>query len=337
LSKIPLLSFLLTFPVFGYIFTFFYVKKQKQADIFRILFCCLSALFIFEGVWSGMQFIGRSPLGKPIESIIDESTNKDWAHTAVEDYTYFRAQGTFSHPNYLGIFIAAFMPLVIYPALVAKWPTGLVFASVTGFSAGLIALIVSGSRTSWIGLAISVAAEIWFLKQNILFKPNAFFLRIVRYSVILFLLILPVLIIPRLSQFSTTVLSGGGVDFRISLLKNSLTMISNNPLGVGLGMYPYILFHEIGGFTSYPTEPHNLLTQISVSGGLIAGISFILLIYISIRKYLTKQFFKNIRITENYILIISLSAFLFISGFYPVLTEQPVIGFFWIILGAVDS
>lgn len=62
----------------------------------------------------------------------------------------------FTHPNYLGFFCAALLPLAVVAAASARRPLPRA-AALLATALGLAALVLSGSRSAWIGAAVGVA------------------------------------------------------------------------------------------------------------------------------------------------------------------------------------
>ncbi|MFC1646813.1 O-antigen ligase family protein [Patescibacteria group bacterium] len=337
-SNIPLLSLLLTIQIIGYLFVYHLVRYyglktwlQKTFPIFASSFCA------FEGFWTVLQLASRGPLKKYIENIPDLNTSGFLVHTANESSTYLRMQGTFNHPNDLGIAMATMLPIVFYYS-VSKYSSSFgKTAAAFGSMGGFVALVASGSRASWIVFILAIIFLFSIKTIRLSWDITPLIKKSYRIFIYLFLAIFPFVIVPRLTQLSKTFSYDGGASFRTDLITKSIFVALQHPLGIGLGVFPQVLFIDIGGFTSHPTQPHNLILQILVASGFIGMFSFLGFIYLKIRKaYLflgTKiAYASQVRIVG----FISLSAYLFLSMLYPILTEQPVFGLLWILLLVIE-
>ncbi len=335
-SGIPILSLLLTIQIFGYIFTYFFIRtyalKQKVTEWMSPI---VIALCTFEGIWSLLQFVNKGMLGKSIEGI-DPSLSTTLAHAAGEDASFYRMQGTFSHPNNLGFFMAVFAPMLLYYSM-SKYTSYLMkIASAVGFAFGVIGLVLSASRASWVFFVLAVYIMLRPKRIRLSFEILPLVRRFYIICCIACIALIPVYIIPRISQFMTTFATGGGADFRLYLLEKSFEITLKNPFGVGLGIFPKVLFEEIGGFTSFPTQPHNLIAQILVASGFAGCTAFLFFLYKQLRIY-TSQITADSTQSNLAKIIggISLFTFLSLSMLYPVLTEQQIFGWFWILLSII--
>ena len=332
ISNIPWLSFLLTIQICGYIFVFYFIQHQHLKQwITKIIIPLTASLCILEGLWSGLQYINKGTLG-----YLNPTPSDNLIHVASEDTSFFRMQGTFSHPNFLGFFMAFIVPMLLYYSISRHTSYFSKIISAIGSIAGVVALILSGSRASWVFFALSIVI---ILRTSIIrasFKIIPIVKRLYLMCVICFAITIPIFIIPRIFQLAITFNPGGGAQFRWGLIKTSLMITFQHPLGIGLGIFPQILLEEIGGFTSSPTQPHNLIAQMLVASGFIGMISFFGFLYLKIKIRLQKttkesEYSKIIRTIS----MISLGVFLSLSMLYPVLTEQQIFGWLWILMSIV--
>jgi len=330
-AQIPWLSFLLSVQIVSYIFIYYvihqsYIKKW----LFTIIAPLFTSLGLLEGLWSILQYVNKGSLGylnpTPADTII---------HSASEDASFFRMQGTFSHPNFLGFFVAFVAPFLFYYSISQYSSYFRKIICVCGFIASMIALILSGSRASWIVLLITFVV----LHRSKIVKNAMEIIPVVKQIYISSLLIccitIPFIVIPRLSQLSITFDSNGGAQFRIDLILKSILITTQNPFGIGLGMFPKVLLQEIGGFTSAPTQPHNVVIQILVSSGFIGVISFLGFLYLKIRSIYENTIIRTEEKTIRFVGVVSFCTYLSLSMLYPILTEQQIFAWFWILLSII--
>ena len=334
-SDIPLLSLLLTIQVWSYIIGYFILRQQHVKQwLMGVMLPVFASLGIFEGVWSILQRVNKGLLGKTIETI-DPSVVSGRVQAASEDATFFRMQGTFTHPNSLGFFMAIIAPILFYYSVSKQTSSFGKVLSAVAFMFSMGGLILSGSRASWIFCALAI----FLLWSNAIVRSSLKFIPGVKRIYKLFLTVcvtlIPIIIVPRLYQLFTTFGSGGGAQFRWTLIKSSVLMTLQHPFGVGLGVFPLVFFQELGGFTSFPTQPHNLPAQILVASGVIGFVSFslflILVLISGFYRIHKSQHWQSLHI----VYIISTGVFLSLSMFYPILTEQQIFAWLWILLAII--
>lgn len=332
ISNIPWLSFLLMLQMCGYIFIFYFIQHQHLKEwVTKIIVPLTASLCILEGLWSGLQYINKGRLG-----YLNPTRGYSFTHAAGEDVSFFRMQGTFSHPNFLGFFMAFTVPVLLYYSVSRYTSRFRKIISAISCTAGVLALILSGSRASWLFFALGVILMFRTSVVRTSLQITPFIKRLYLTCIIIFAVTVPIIIIPRINQLAITLNPTGGAKFRLDLLAKSLIISLQNPFGVGLGMFPQILLEEIGGFTSAPTQPHNLIAQVLVASGFVGVISFFTFLYLKITmRYRKKTKESKITAGMHMIGIISLGIFLCLSMLYPVLTEQQIFGWLWILLSIV--
>ena len=132
----------------------------------------------------------------------------------------------------------------------------------------------------------------------------------------------------------TSILTKGGHRGRLSLWQNTLTMIYENPLGLGLGnwhiYYPHYARGSHINVKAAPERPHNDLLWIASELGLFGFIIFGGIIFFAIKEILplsTHQSLKNRTLAQS--LLVLIFAYL-IDGFFSFPRAQVVPSvFFW--------
>jgi hypothetical protein len=338
-STVPLLSFVLTAQMMGFILIYYIIRAHNlERWVVSIMPPLFSALCIFEGGWSVLQMINHGKLGRAIESGIDPVLFDKIVHAASEDPSFFRMQGTFNHPNYLGYFLAIIIPVLISFSLSKKTVLFNKYISAVGVIVGFFGLILSGSRLSWMMLAAAILILFGNIRIRSSLHIHPDIKRLYLYWMIIITVLFPVFVVRRMGQFVATIDAGGGFQFRWFLLQQGFTIFSQHPWGIGLGTYPFMLLKNVTIFTFPPTDPHNLLAQIFISTGVLGGISFCCFLALVIKHSLadlsgnsTTSFFIRSAGMVSVLVLLSLSMA------YPVLTEQPVIALLWILLPIVNS
>jgi hypothetical protein len=181
---------------------------------------------------------------------------------------WLRAYGTFPHPNLLGgwtlALLASPLTLILLPS---KWR----IPALILFSTGLVLLVLTFSRSAWLGLAA--------LSAVLLFRWK----RLHRKSLIVLiatgLLCLALLFVPLRQMFATRLVVNQVQTEQVSsftrlwLVQRTWEIIQKQPiLGVGIGSYSLALSQHVAAF--YDIEPVHNIPMLAWSelgpGGVIA-------------------------------------------------------------------
>lgn len=313
LSLFPLVSFLSFFKFLRAIGTYLLIKILWRREKFKELIKApLLALVIFEGVWASLQFLFRRPLGRSIESLSEFTI---YGMTASEDTNFFRAQGTFDHPNSLGSFLVCFLIFIFIQLLDSHKELFFKKLLYAGMILGGMALIFSGSRASWGSLGILVLTVLFILfkrgwRPSVSKRQAIYFLAV---AVILSLLV----IFPRISHFYTKLYLGEGSTYRVYLSQKAALISQRSPFGIGLSAFPPLLMTKFG-FSSWPASVHNLFMEVLVEGGFLSLTFFLIFLIFSYQKYFK---IKNPSFLNQSGFWASLG-FLLTANFYPTLSSN---------------
>lgn len=332
-SQFQIVSFLAFLKLIRIVAIYFLVQRFLfEPRVRRLLPLVLVTLLIFQGGWASLQFLFQRPLGRSIEHY--GGLFSAYGHVAAEERTFFRAQGTFEHPNTLGSFLVMFLAFTL-AQIFALYPERKKKIFLASFLLGLAGLIFSASRVSWV-----VALLIWgliavFLKRyqkELIITPL-----IKKWLLVIFLslaLSLPFFILPRLGHLYLTLAEKGGVYYRTYLLEKAWFLAQESPLGIGLATFPAALIKKFGFFT-WPTPVHNLLLEILVETGIFSLVFFLLFLI-----FTYKRFFLNLaKLKNNQEFFLKVGAFcaslgfLGVAQFYPFFWASNLFEFFWLFLG----
>lgn len=186
-------------------------------------------------------------------------------------------------PNGMAWVVSCFVPLVLAPVVcrIEKFTfTQRIFLLTAGF-AGVVSVVLSLARGSWIGVAAAVALIVllgWYrLSKN---ERQTYFVSAVGVLVLCCALLAPFWsrIYDRLTEDDR-----GAASIRIPLMENALRMIEANPLtGVGMNGYRTEMtrYDDTGIFVSqvFPNPVHNVFAHVTVEVGIAGGIIFCLLL-----------------------------------------------------------
>jgi O-antigen ligase len=196
----------------------------------------------------------------------------------IEGARWLRAYGTLPHPNILGGFVFV---LLSGPILLSLTSVKQKLFRVLLFGAGIILLMLTFSRSAWLGIGV--------FALFILFNFRKFQLRHLILLSLVGILCVSAVIVPLRSLFFTRLgdeqaqTEQASTFTRLWLLQRTVEMVQENPwLGTGIGSYSLALSQHVA--LSYDIEPvHNVpllaLSELGVGGFTLViglGISFAL-------------------------------------------------------------
>lgn len=229
-----------------------------------------------------------------------------------------RPYGTFPHPNVLGGFLAVTLPLVIiqlsnYP--IVKLSNKKTLFSLTAIILGLVALILSFSRSAWVVGALGISIMYYVLRK----KAHSNYFPIILYTVPLILIAL--LIFQGISPTDESVV------VREQLNQAAIKLWQQSPIfGVGLGNFLVNLPEALPSRTVYFLQPvHNIYLMVVAETGLVGLALFLLLIWKSIKGLVLSIMEKNKKkslIRNTYSLPLLLILFLGLVDHYPLTLQQ---------------
>lgn len=335
LSRYPDISLLGLTELLFMILLYFVTKLLWPYIRLRIISIIIALQLAFEGVWSVFQFVLRRPLGNAIESSGGLLTQSNSIEYAIEQIGFFRSRGTFDHSNSLGSFAVSLLPFFVLLLMHKKCSAFERMLFTLCIALGSAAVIVSGSRASiFVALMFVAVIFLWDKKRFILFTQIRKSLKISVLGVMFFALFL---ITPRMVQLFTTLQEGGGATYRMNLNRYALQIMQQNIFGVGLGLFPEAVFSDVGTFTSFPAQPHNLFSQIAAEGGAVSLITFCIFLFASISPNILRIFRSlghKSKQPDAYILATtaSLIIMLVLSQAYPFLLRSSIFPYFWVFL-----
>jgi len=288
-SGVPSFSLLFSLAGLTTLIMYFYIRLYvvRKKEFIKIFIYLLSALLMFESFISFQQFFAKSPIGKVLES---QQGIEYFGRTVDEILFTFRPSGTFGHANALGIWLSSY--LVILTVFFLIRPN---YLFTTTILAGTAAIILTLSRSSWIGLFIGVVTVLFVLekirKRRVSEKINRYLPWFIFLAIPLFIFI----ILPRVEKSAFTFSQGGGY-FREVQTKKALELIYKNPV-FGVGSERSVpeglkLVSPKDPNFSILADVHNWFLRLIVEHGIPALLLFLTLIYLYFKNLLTKTKFS---------------------------------------------
>jgi O-antigen polymerase len=188
----------------------------------------------------------------------------------VDGTRWLRAYGTLPHPNLLGGFVLA---LLAAPLALFLTPSKRRILPVVLFIAGLVLLLLTFSRSAWVGFAVGGAVLLFHLRR--LERKHLVLLALAG------LLTIALVVIPLRSLFFTRLGEAQVQTEQVSnytrlwLIERTIELIQKHPLlGTGIGSYSLALSQHVEAF--YKIEPvHNILllalSELGIAGIIVLG------------------------------------------------------------------
>ncbi len=258
----------------------------------------------------GLGFLGESNISADVPGV---------AKMNIGGGKVIRAYGTFLHPNFLAGFLVIALFWIYHSYRKNMW------LYLTAASVLLIALVFTFSRSAFI--AFGGAFLIYFSISNKKLPVKQILLW---FSVFLLIVVAFNLEEPVLSRLLVGSEDTAGVE-RMQYLQISKNILSENPLGVGLGHFTLIMQDYVTAkLAPWSMQPvHNVYLLIAAEAGLISAMIFLMLLgylfyslLISFMRGSGED--KNFAVIQLSILTIFLIIFLFDHFFYSFYQGQAM-------------
>jgi putative inorganic carbon (HCO3(-)) transporter len=308
-TYIVLMEYVAFFCIYNYI--------RKPSDVKFVTFALMAAL-VFQSILGLLQFkFIHFKIG-----IIDEVS-----------WMWWRANGTFTHPNHLGMYLILILPILFRQGLMAlrdnKKKQG--YQYLTAFFLGCGALVASQSRGSWIGFGFAM-----IMLHIIDFARNRSKIRKVIIRLSTTMIILFTLFMAKYGGFFMDRLlrsnASNIVQGREELQKEAIPIIMSHPIfGVGWGNYR----HYMGSVSKMHEFVHNLYLLIPAEWG-FPGLIFFLWLIVIWSIEIKKSGNKRMIYLNNLSMAIRISLIGFLIASIPgpdYFIDQQVGTHLWILIG----
>jgi len=243
----------------------------------------LSLAVIYSSLIALAQFIKQASLGGVFWWLGERTFNvatPGIAKAIINGQLVMRPYGTFPHPNVLAGFVLVALILISSPvenlSLLKKG------VRLSAFILGILAIVVSFSRSVWLVGPILLLPFLWRRKM----KKKLFWLTT---GVLLVVLTMFFYLLPH---FSTN----EAFFQRWQLMKTAGLMIKNAPLaGVGLNNFIVRLpdYWPVTGFTYWLQPVHNIYLLIATETGLVGLVVFLWLLILVFKRLLKSSSMSN--------------------------------------------
>ena len=233
------------------------VSAPRNAEDLKRLAAAGSVVILVSAAWGVVQRLQGVEI---VASYVDKTLNAGMPG---------RVQSYFDNPNTYAQVLVMLLPLTAALMVTSKKPLGKA-AALCVLLAGILALGMTYSRASWIGLA--AAAGIFL----ILWKPG-----LIPPILILAVICIPLLPESIMNRILTIgkATSDSTVTSRFPLYQAGFEVLKQSPItGAGLGgdaVREYILDHKIYKLMIYYAHLHNVFLEVWVESGLLGFLSFV--------------------------------------------------------------
>jgi O-antigen ligase len=284
---------------------------------------------VVQSLISFLQFMNSSPLYKSIESQVGVEL---FGLVPDELMFRFRPVGTFEHANMLGDFLS-WAILITFPFVAIRKRLSNFYLSL--LLIGLISLVITLSRSAWLGFVVGFYFTLFILNNLRNIKIRLFSIKNFIVISLLGVLLMVLFILPRaINSIYTFIDGGGGGDLRGLQIRESLNLIIQNPIfGVGtlMDVPAGINLDPRGFYSQVPLSVHNYYLLVAVEHGIPAIILFAVFVVLSLKSVIKWITFNKVSETWLY-------ALGSISGAFSVLMVglfQPFLSINYLILGLV--
>ena len=263
----PGISFLFSLTSLDVLILYFYIRAYyvRNLTVIRILLWVFVAITLFQSTVAFQQFLNNSPVFKNIEHQVDFTE----FGLAVDELKFrFRPLGTFPHANILASWLSFFLSLLLIQLLKKRD-----YFLLTVFVIGDLVLVMSLSRSAWIGTILSIILIYFFCRSRGIKLPTYLTKHLLGMTM-LFITLFIFFILPRLQSSIYTFAEGiGGGNLRIEKTLETIDLILQNPLlGVGTSMTVQegIKLNPRGVFSQAPLTVHNWYLLLASEHGIPA-------------------------------------------------------------------
>lgn len=265
---------------------FFYVANHvRTREDFLFAARCMLAGMVVESLITCAQYFNGANLG--LEAL---GERKELKELTMVSGVRFRPGGTLGHPNSLGGYLAAALPVALALHLApGRRGTGGSLWMLVSVGLGALALIISMSRSAWLSAGLAcIGLVIWTAmqkKEKFRWQPVITLLGLSAVAAIAF----APLVAARWNEDDR-----GSTYSRVPQTQMGMAMIAAHPfLGVGLNNYG-VTSHRYETYVVVPTERtrvfehvsriHNIFLQLATETGLVGLALCLAFIGVVIRK-----------------------------------------------------
>ena len=253
----------------SFLIYFYFLNHIRDRRTLDMVVHWLMVGLCFQGVVGVLQYVSGKSLGLGFLGERQMSFHR----------TLSRVRGTLGYPNQFGAFIVMIIPVAFSLFVFTQRGMKKLFYGVTALF-GLLALMLSFSRSAWAGLLIATACFVFIMA-----KKRQMNIRLVIASGVV-LAAIGVLIIAFWDLILLRFETGSDPKYRIRMIEIALPMIEENPL-LGVGLYNYE-FHSMSQFRFWHPV-HNDYLRLAAETGIPGFILFLGIIFFSLRQCVRMQ------------------------------------------------
>ncbi len=282
ISKKPEISSLYSLISGEFVILYFYLRAfgRKIPKLPKLILAIFLSIVIFESAISLQQFANSSPIYKSLEHQIDIV----YFGFAPDELLFrFRPIGTFPHANILGVWLSFFLSIIFL-----RFYKKDSYFLLTSFAVGLVVLILTISRSAWLGFFASFMIILYVGEKVKKIEFPKIFSRHTISFLILAIFMFVFFVAPRAEKSFYSFIKGeGGGDLRLAQTQETLSLVLHHPLfGVGSNMSVLEGLNENprGVFSKDPITVHNWYLLLAVEHGIPSLILFFIFMILSVKN-----------------------------------------------------
>jgi putative inorganic carbon (hco3(-)) transporter len=254
-----------------YAAAFFYIEHNLKRRQIKMMVAAVLAAIVIQGALGLVQVRTGNLLGI---GRTKGASASDYEQYSVKNFeSYYRAEGTTFDSHAYGLFLAMALPLGLTALLSLRLRPRYRFGLVLASSLGLIGLIISFARGSWVGFA---AAALAIVACQLKWKRW----RVVGASAVILSVLGAIAIIPFAAAVRQRIFEAPPelVTGRLETLQIALTLWRDSMwVGSGANTYMRLLETRYSVFAGDPyfIPPHNLLILVLTELGVIGLLCFL--------------------------------------------------------------
>lgn len=272
-----------------FIFSHLLVNKRQMG----IIISTFAVTFFFEVALAIIQFLKGGLIGIPIIESLDKIDVKNIL-VLVDGVSYFRAVGTFSHPNLLSAYIDFLLPIFVSLLFIRTQKKISFLICITSLIILLLTLsrwgIITALFSSLLTITLSVRLSKFPLKKKLFAKNRRFSeISLILLTTIFLLLVVNPSFRNRFLNFS---LEEKSLSTRVELMRQALYVIEDNPFGIGGGAFsPFLAnydYTQTEVSQRYLAPVHNFYLLTLSEMGFLGFLGILIIVGIVIKQFLLK-------------------------------------------------
>lgn len=304
----------------------------------RMLHAAAAVTFgaLFQASFGLLQYWNGRTFGLDVLGEVSEYISSILSTTAVRDSKVFRISAFVGHPNLLGIYLAACLPLAIGGMMLNRGPAWR-FCFALATAVGGVALVLTQSRSSWAGFAAALVLLLaLMLMHRRMFRRS---MSAVAFSIVALAIVFGTFQEPIMKRLFESV--EGSTTGREEFKEDAGRLIDDYVwFGVGLSQYvhelPPYMKYSLRAYSYWVPPVHNIYLLWWAETGLV-GLS----IHLAMWAAIVLMAWRNLRVDDETLFLMNLACMaamiaFAVDGFQSfTLRVNPLLRVYWVLAGII--